>query len=74
MNVLKECPNICKTLVKNSKTSNNTFEIIHTLVDSPIDNLGEDISEERVLKLISRDLLLLNEKSGYFIFFSIWKL
>ena len=63
MNVLKECPNICKTLVKNSKTSNNTFEIIHTLVDSPIDNLGEDISEERVLKLISRDLLLLNEKN-----------
>ena len=61
--VLKDCPEICGALVKNSKISDNAFEIMHKLVDSPIDNLGEDISEERVLKILSRDLVSLNEEN-----------
>lgn len=63
ISTIKECPKICKMLVKNPKASDNTFEIMYKFVESPIEEIGDKITEERVIKLISRNLVLLNEKN-----------
>lgn len=72
ISAIKACPEICNALVKNSETPDNVFNIIYQFVDSSIERIDKVISEERLIKLISRNLVLLNEDNLGILFSSLY--